>query len=506
MKPTPGSRSLASLLVLGLARTIGGIALQTAREPAIEEVWCGWEKFLFILHKPRSCPPNHCCSGNGTCGTTGQHCGGGGCQVGLSDSCDAFYGPAGENTTDIPRPRIKGPVPYGNMIDKCSKPGLMALTFDDAPSKYTEELLNLLDELKANVTFFVSGNSRSQGHVDDELKAWPGLLRRMHAAGHQIASSTWTHRDLDGTFGRWFLTYEPDRGLRARIRNSEVTFNEMVMRNVFGWFPAYIRPPGLGCGGRCQGFLRQRGYHVISTNFDMHDDKYDSAARIGEAKKKFSSDISKAADKNSYIVRLRDGYRQTVVNLTAHVVHEARARGYRLVTVGECVGDPKRYWYRPTKEPDMNRSAPAPLLAARAPVVEEELPPWPPFSIWDIVNKTRPKSPGGGPWLDPAQRPRCGPKYGLRCMGSKEAPCCSYWGICGSEPEYCGTGCRESYGTCDVTSGMSLENSTNGLCGVEFNAGCSADAKRPCCSEAGMCGSGPTSCGRGCQADYGDCM
>jgi peptidoglycan/xylan/chitin deacetylase (PgdA/CDA1 family) len=36
-------------------------------------------------------------------------------------------------------------VPYGKAIYHCKVPGTVALTFDDGPWEYTEELLNLLD-------------------------------------------------------------------------------------------------------------------------------------------------------------------------------------------------------------------------------------------------------------------------------------------------------------------------------------------------------------------------
>jgi peptidoglycan/xylan/chitin deacetylase (PgdA/CDA1 family) len=50
-------------------------------------------------------------------------------------------------------------VVYGGLntggVQDCMKPGVIALTFDDGPYWYTNDLLNLLDQYNAKATFFV---------------------------------------------------------------------------------------------------------------------------------------------------------------------------------------------------------------------------------------------------------------------------------------------------------------------------------------------------------------
>ncbi|GJC81131.1 Chitin deacetylase ARB_04768 [Colletotrichum liriopes] len=160
-------------------------------------------------------------------------------------------------------------------------------------------------------------------------------MRRMHAAGHHIASHTWTHRNLNE--------------VNSTIQRTEIIYNEMSFRNLFGWIPTYMRPPYLECnaGSGCQNLLRTLGYHIINVNIDTKDYMYDSPATIQTAKDRFSSGVSTNAVANSYIELSHDVHYQTVVNLTQFMIDTAKARGYRLVTVGECLNDPKENWYRP---------------------------------------------------------------------------------------------------------------------------------------------------------------
>lgn len=185
-----------------------------------------------------------------------------------------------------------------------------------------------MDQLSVKATFFITGNN-GQGRIDEDSSGWPAVLRRMYGAGHQLASHTWSHRSLDTQFSK-----------------TEITYNEMALRNIFGFFPTYIRPPYLDCGSACLSSLQGYGYHIISTNSDTKDYENDDPALIANSKALFSDAVSRDASSQGYIVLAHDVHYQTVVNLTAYMVSEARSRGYQVVTVGECLGDAPENWYR----------------------------------------------------------------------------------------------------------------------------------------------------------------
>jgi len=206
----------------------------------------------------------------------------------------------------------------------------MALTFDDGPSRYTSHLLDLLRAHGARATFFINGNNYASP-LDGQDTPWPDLLHRMHASGHQLASHTWTHQNLDSA----------DRSLRI----DQMVFNEMALRNIFGFFPTYMRPPYGECGqfSGCQADMASLGYHVVNWDVDTRDWAYQHDIR--QAMDVFSSSVSGDAGGNSYIVLSHDVHEQTVYSLAEYMILEAKRLGYELVTVGECLNDPAENWY-----------------------------------------------------------------------------------------------------------------------------------------------------------------
>jgi hypothetical protein len=56
--------------------------------------------------------------------------------------------------------------------------------------------------------------------------------------------------------------------------------------------------------------------------------------------------VSGGAAKNDWLVIAHDIHFETAYNLTSFMLRTAKAQGYRLVTLGECLGDPKENWYR----------------------------------------------------------------------------------------------------------------------------------------------------------------
>ena len=65
---------------------------------------------------------------------------------------------------------------------------LIAITFDDGPGAYTAALLDELAARDVKATFFVSGY---------RAKGYPETLKRIVAEGHQLASHTQNHENLN---------------------------------------------------------------------------------------------------------------------------------------------------------------------------------------------------------------------------------------------------------------------------------------------------------------------
>jgi peptidoglycan/xylan/chitin deacetylase (PgdA/CDA1 family) len=289
----------------------------------------------------------------------------------------------------------------GSIITTCTTPGVIALTFDDGPLDYTNDLLDLLDERNVKATFFVAGNNRGKGHIDDSSNPWPAVMRRMYSADHHIASHTWTHRNLNE--------------VNSTIRRSEMIYNEMAFRNLFGWIPTYMRAPYLECnaGSGCLDEMSDLGYHVVDQNVDTKDYENDSPQLIQNSKNRYSARISSNSGSNQYIILAHDVHEQTVQNLTAYMIDTAQDRGYRLVTVGECLGDPRENWYRPaSRGQDVTSTSESATPTQTTP---------PTVSV-----PTSTASPTGGLTISPNQR--CGGNTGYTCQGSSFGSCCSWYG------------------------------------------------------------------------------
>lgn len=64
---------------------------------------------------------------------------------------------------------------------------VVALTFDDGPTKNTDAILSLLDDFQVKATFFLIGK---------DIEEHPEEARKIAAAGHQIGNHTYSHKRM----------------------------------------------------------------------------------------------------------------------------------------------------------------------------------------------------------------------------------------------------------------------------------------------------------------------
>ncbi|KAJ5388676.1 hypothetical protein N7509_011217 [Penicillium cosmopolitanum] len=322
--------------------------------------------------------------------------------------CDAHRKPKGSPTKDIPRPHI-GLVPYApTEIRSCTVPGTVALTFDDGPSRYTGDLLDLLEKYEAPATFFVTGINNGKGSIDDDSLPWPSLIQRMILSGHQVASHTWSHEDLSK--------------VTPKQRTAQLERNEAALRNIMGSFPTYMRPPYSSCHPRsgCREHLGEMGYHIVLYDIDTEDYKNDDPSLIQRSKDIFDDALSSGnPHTKSWLVIGHDAHEQTVHNLTEHMLQTMTRLGYRPVTLGDCLRDPRDNWYRKDSS-------------------------WP-----GRTNSNKPKNkPKKGPSQQISVDGTCGANY--TCFGSPFGLCCGSSHVCGNTTVHCGKGCLKDAGYCAI--------------------------------------------------------
>lgn len=155
----------------------------------------------------------------------------------------------------------------------------------------------------------------------------------MYNEGHQIASHTWSHKDLST--------------LDLATFNQEIYYNEQAINSIMGLFPTYIRPPYLSCDATCQSRLANLGYHTIQTDLDTLDWDNDSAEKIQNAKNNFDNALNgKTPSQSSFLPLTHDNHYYTVYSLAEYMLQRMQREGYAGVTVGTCLNDPSGNWYR----------------------------------------------------------------------------------------------------------------------------------------------------------------
>ena len=124
----------------------------------------------------------------------------------------------------------------------------VALTFDDGPTAFTEQILDILRAQNVPATFFVCGANAER---------YPQILRRIRAEGHAIGNHTYSH---------------PFPYFRSRKRfASEIDRTQEAIAKVTGIRPAVFRPP---YGARWIGMypvLRRRGLRLINWSDTGYD-------------------------------------------------------------------------------------------------------------------------------------------------------------------------------------------------------------------------------------------
>ncbi|WP_418302483.1 polysaccharide deacetylase family protein [Lysinibacillus fusiformis] len=77
---------------------------------------------------------------------------------------------------------------YGNITSRVeTEDKVVALTFDDGPTKNTDAILSLLDDYQVKATFFLIGK---------DIEEQPEEARKIAAAGHQIGNHTYSHKRM----------------------------------------------------------------------------------------------------------------------------------------------------------------------------------------------------------------------------------------------------------------------------------------------------------------------
>ncbi|GAA5917816.1 hypothetical protein JCM8208_000398 [Rhodotorula glutinis] len=193
---------------------------------------------------------------------------------------------------------------------KCKNSGHFALTFDDGPL-YGGKAAQTIANAGGRGTFFVNGNN--YGCIYDRADQ----IKAAYAQGHTIGSHTWSHVDITK--------------ITASQLNKQLDLVEGALKKIIGAKPRFFRPPYGAVNDAQVKVLQQRGYTVVNWNFDSGDTSGKSASDSIAAYRKLSYPTS-------YIALNHETYKTTVDQVIPAVVPALKAKGYKLVSMAECLG------------------------------------------------------------------------------------------------------------------------------------------------------------------------
>ncbi|KAI7819334.1 hypothetical protein BC939DRAFT_390092, partial [Gamsiella multidivaricata] len=226
----------------------------------------------------------------------------------------------------------------GMVYTTCKTPGTFSISYDDGPSAYTHELLDMLDKENLKVTFFVNGNN--DGCIYDP--AIQSILKRAFQSGHQIASHTWSHPHLTT--------------LSEVQINTEMTRLEQAFQDVLGVVPRYMRPPfgdgtfSPGSAGdvKVQKVLKDLGYaittwDIATTDADFDDNntphKTTDEQMMQTEMKQVTSVVDASPKGATHMQLMHDTYMRTVRLMTPWSINYIKNLGYKIVPVATCLGE-----------------------------------------------------------------------------------------------------------------------------------------------------------------------
>lgn len=185
-----------------------------------------------------------------------------------------------------------------NQVDP-GKP-MVALTFDDGPSKYTEQLLGILEENQVKASFFLVGQN---------VGRYPKVIQKMKDLGCDIGNHTMNHRELT----------------KLSVEDIEIqieTVNDAIKKCISEG-STMVRPP---YGSEDEKVRESVKYPLILWSVDTNDWQTEDANVIAE----YILNTVKDGD----IVLLHDIY-QSTVDSVAIVIPKLIEKGYQIVSVSE---------------------------------------------------------------------------------------------------------------------------------------------------------------------------
>jgi len=191
---------------------------------------------------------------------------------------------------------------------------MIALTFDDGVTKKTLDILDILDREQVKATFFVVGETLiERGRLQ--------ILKQAHERGHVIGNHTWTHLDLNAL---------PP----VRVQEEVLMAQNGIDLNLGAKQRRYLRPPFGEIRQHAYDILADLGYTVVLWTLDLKD--WQSSQTSQRLLARFKKELESSDPIKRSILLLLHEKHNTLESLP-EMIHSARAKGFKFVTINECI-------------------------------------------------------------------------------------------------------------------------------------------------------------------------
>ncbi|XP_037028037.1 chitin deacetylase ARB_04768-like [Bradysia coprophila] len=207
------------------------------------------------------------------------------------------------------------------IYSECINYGDFAITFDDGPSSNTEAVLDVLKAKGVHATFFINGDNFES--IDDQ--ATRNKMKRIVEEGHQLGSHTWSHADLTA--------------LSSEAIRSEMLDLESKVEELLGFKMSIMRPPYGRFNDTVMDIIRgELNYSVIIWNLDTND--WSNLANWNISFQAYVDATEYDTNLNSSFIALHHDFADGSAELAAHAIDYVLDKGFKLVTISECLGIP----------------------------------------------------------------------------------------------------------------------------------------------------------------------
>ena len=179
----------------------------------------------------------------------------------------------------------------------------IALTFDDGPGEYTDQLLDCLEENNAHATFFMLGQN---------VEGRESTIQRMVKLGCEIGNHTWDHQEL------------PNMDLDSALQEFQKTDDALV--KACGQAPTVCRAP--------YGAITDEQISAVGKPFFMWStDSLDW--KLMDADADYNQIMNDSSLGDGSVILMHDIHEPSVKCATEKLIPALIDQGYKLVTVSE---------------------------------------------------------------------------------------------------------------------------------------------------------------------------